>query len=191
MRFLTTVAGLLIFLFVVDCVHANQGSKEEIVFIRKYREYGWKEYGADGVRFPHPIQTLVDFYLVEYRLDATHLTLTKMSASRPPVRTVLLTVSLNRVQRRAAQKGLRTANPSLIQQQCNSNTVIIDDGFHLNVTLTKSDTSQSFSWDGNYVRELVEFLDVINEVSPEKYRFYKSGQQEAFKQSLLHATENP
>ena len=190
MRFLVCILSLLSF-FLVKSAYAYQVSQGDVVFIREYREYGWKKYGADGVKLLHPIQLLVDFYLVEYRLDATHLTITKMSAAHPSARTILATTSLSQTQRQAMQQGLRKANPSLIEQQCNSNPVIVDDGFHLAVTLTKSTASRTFNWNGNYVPELMAFLEVVNEASPKKYRFYELGQQEAFKQSLLHVTNAP
>ena len=191
MGFLTRIVISLIFLLFVGCVYAHQTAKEEIVFIREYREYGWKEYGADAVKLPRPIQTLVDFYLVEYRLDANHLTIAKLSASHPPVRTALFTALLSRAQRRATQKMLRTADLETIQQQCNANTITVDDGFHLDIMLTKPSDSKSFRWDGNYVSELVAFVDMVNNVSPRKYKFYESGKQEAFKQSLLHRADAP
>jgi hypothetical protein len=184
MRFLNKVVALLVFLFAVGYADASNLKKEEVIFIREYREYGWKEYDANAVRLPRPIQTLIDFYLVEYRLNATHLTITKISKSQPSIRTLIFTTSLSRTQQRAMQKIFSNINPNLIQHKCNSNTTIVDDGFHLDVTLTKSNETKSFIWNGNYVDELILFVDVINRISPEKYRFYELDKQDIFKQSL-------
>lgn len=182
---------LLTFLLVAGHTYAYQTRKEAVVFVREYREYGWKEYGSDSVKLAHPVQTLVDFYLVEYRLTSTHLTISKVSASHPAIHSVLVTAALNQAQRQAMQQVLRTTDPILIQQRCSGSPLVVDDGFRLDVTLTKLNTSKTFSWSGNYVRELVEFLNVVNELSPKKYRFYEPGQQEAFKQSLLRASDAP
>ena len=182
---------MLIFLLDAGVLYAQPDDGEEVVFIREYREYGWKEYGTDAVKLPRPIQTVVDFYLVEYRLNANKLTINKLTASRSPTRTALFNAALSRAQRHATQKILSTANPDIIQQLCNGNTVVVDDGFHLNVTLNKPNVSKSFRWNGNYVNELAALLDVVNKASPEKYKFYESSQQEAFKQSLLRITGTP
>ncbi|GAB2859748.1 hypothetical protein GCM10027044_20020 [Hymenobacter ruber] len=107
------------------------------------------------------------------------------------MRTELFNTSLSRTQRQTKERILSTANPNVIQQQCSSNTATVDDGFHLDVTITKPNISKSFRWNGNYVNELAALLDVINEVSPEKYKFYESSQKEAFKQSLLRNTDTP
>lgn len=109
------ITTLLIFLLNTGNAYVQQADKEEVIFIREYREYGWKEYDADGAKLLRPIQNLVGFYLVEYRLDTTRLTITQLSASRPPVRTELSNVLPSKAQRRAAQKVLSNANPDIIQ----------------------------------------------------------------------------
>jgi hypothetical protein len=190
MKSLAKAAILLNLLLATICVYSYQTGKDEVIFVREYREYGWKEYDANAVKLSRPIQTLADFYLVEYRLDASHLTISKLSATNPPKRTMLFSSTLNRAQRQATQQALRTAVPALIQQQCNTSS-IVDDGFHLDVTLTKLGMRKSFRWNGNYVQELLAFVDVITEVSPKKYRFYEPNQKEAFKESLLHANDTP
>ncbi|GAB3636465.1 hypothetical protein GCM10027422_20550 [Hymenobacter arcticus] len=169
-------------MFAVECSHAYNLGKEEIIFIREYREYGWKEYGADSIKFPHPIQTLIGFYLVEYRLDATRLTITKMPTTPAVVPSILFTTILNRAQQQAMQQAMHTTIPDLIQQQCDA--VMVDDGFHLNVTLTKAGANRSFLWNVNYVYELLEFLDIINKISPEKYKFYRAQDKKIFRQRL-------
>lgn len=181
MNFLRAIF-ILSFLFAVECSHAYNPSKEEVIFIREYRDYGWKEYGADSVKLPRPIQTLLGFYLVEYRLNATRLTISKLPTTPTVVPSILFTITLNRAQQQAMQQAMHTTVPALIQQQCNA--AMVDDGFHLDVTLIKAGANKSFRWNGNYVRELFEFLDIINEVSSEKYKFYQAKDKKVFRQHL-------
>jgi len=184
MKQLIKITVALSFSLMLRPVSAYQKSPAEVLFTREYREYGMKEYGADGTRLARPLQVLTDFYLVEYRLTATHLTISKVSAAHPPTYTVLTTASLSRMQQQTVRQQLRDANPTLLQQQCR--TSLTDDGFYLDVTLSKQAASSRFGWHGNYIPQLVALLKVVNDASPEKYRFYKPNQQEAFINSLPH-----
>lgn len=187
MRFLIKATGLLIFLFTIGYAYAYRISGEEILFTREYREYGWKDHDANGRKFPHPIQTLVDFYSVEYRLNDTRLVIEKVMTGRKLVNTVLSVVQLSRVQRQTTKRLLHTTNFARVQEQCSH--IITDDGFHLDVTSVEHGVNKSFRWNGNNVPELMEFLDVINQASPEKYKFYKESDKNKFKVSLQEYSE--
>ena len=164
-------------------------AKDEVIFVREYRDYGWRYYGSDSVKLAKPLQILLGVYLVEYKLNASSLLIRKRTHGSSGAQAVLFTQVLGKVDSRLASQRLAATQPAQLVQRCQAHPQ--DDGFHLNVTLTKGGSSTSFRWNGSYEADLVDLLALVNKLAPEKYKFYKPGQQEAFNQSLLHAADAP
>ncbi len=162
-------------------------SRDKVVFVREYREYGWRYYGADSVKLSKPLHILLGNYLVDYELDASKIVIHKRVYGRNEVQKVIFTQALSKADGLLVTHYLSASQPAQIAQRCEEHPR--DDGFHLAVTLVKAGRSTKFDWSGSHEPNLLDLLSVVNKLAPQKYIFYEPGQQESFKRSLQYSND--
>ncbi|WP_141106531.1 hypothetical protein [Hymenobacter gelipurpurascens] len=148
----------------------HQKQRLEVKFTLAHREYGWREYGRDSVKFTRPLQYLIDVYQVTYVLNQHEVVLYKTAyqSGATPVRIYSNAISAQHA--RAFRRIMRRANPDSIASR--SNNVWIEDGFQAEVVLTKDRKTTELFWNNNYVPELVALLSIVNATAPEPLKVY-------------------
>ena len=177
-----TCAALLI---IVCSIQGFISNKDEVSFVREYREYGWRYLDADSTK---RLQIILDTYLVEYKINQSKIFIRKRNYGHDKTQQVLFAQTLSKADGRSIARYLSTIQPAQIAQRCKK--FPRDDGFHLYITFTKGNNT-SFNWNGSYEPKLLGMLDIVNKIAPQKYKFYELGQQEKFKKSLLNVNEIP
>lgn len=178
---------LLILLALCSCVNTNKHREHhmhrlEVKFSLPHREYGWREYGSDSVKFSRPMQYLIDIYRATYVLDEHKLVLYKTAyqSGSAPIR--ICSNPISPQQARAFRQILRRSNPDSLVLR--GNNVAADDGFQSVVALTKAGKTTELFWNNNYVPELVALLSIVNAASPEPFKIYPVAKEADFIQSL-------
>lgn len=178
---------LLILLFLCSCASAirqqkHQRQRLEAKFTLAHREYGWREYGRDSVKFSRPLQYLIDVYQVTYVLNQHEVVLYKTvyQSGTTPVRVYSNAISAQ--QARAFRQIMRRAKPDSIASR--SNNVWIEHGFQAEVLLTKDRKKTELFWNNNYVPELVALLSIVNATAPESLKVYPVTKEADFIQYL-------
>jgi hypothetical protein len=176
-------------LLIAWSTQAFMPSRDKVVFVREYREYGWRYYGADSVKLVRPLQVLTGLYKIYYEIDASKIIIRKRAYGRNEVQKILVNQVFSKADSRLVTQYLSASQPAQIAQRCEEHPR--DDGFHLDVTLVKAGKSTKFDWSGSHEPILLDLLTIVNKLAPQKYKFYELGQQERFKKSLLFISDNP
>jgi hypothetical protein len=183
---------LLMLFFLCSCATAIQHREHqkkplEAKFTLAHREYGWREYDRDSVKFSRPIQYIIDFYRVTYVLNQHEVVLYKTAyqSGATPIR--IGSYGMSAQQARAFRRIMRHANPDSMALR--SNNVWANDGFQAEVTITKAGKVTELFWNNNYVPELVALLSIANATSPETLRIYSVGEENDLIQRLKASSD--
>lgn len=172
----------------------SQRNADDVIFYRdSFYDYIWKVYD-DTARVKKPRIVGIDgVYPLEYKLNSKELQIIKHERSyafRGPIEQgeVISQQTLNKTQRNKFKRVMRQVNMEKITDASSfTPTSVTEHGFRLHVALTKDGKQEKFFWDNKYVEDLVSLLIIVNDLSPEKYRFYRN--EETFVQSLKEDTK--
>lgn len=146
---------------------ALPAGKNEVVFARYFREYGWRFYGSDGKKLDRPMQSILDVYGVDYRLTPDSLLVGKRPYLSKERQTLLYSQALSKADSQlVAQMLAATALETL------GNTTI-EDG--LVATVTLGGHSTSFAVGGEPT--IMSLLYMIDRLAPLKYKLYEPGER--------------
>ncbi|MHA6249458.1 hypothetical protein ACXYMU_16060 [Pontibacter sp. CAU 1760] len=177
--------------------NTNEVSKrnaDEVIFHRdSLYDYTWKVYD-DTTRVKKPrIVGINGVYPLEYKLNSKELQIIKHERSfsfREPTEQgeLIFQQTLNTAQRNKFERVMKQVNMEKITDASSfTPTSVAEDGFRLHIALTKDGKQEKFAWNNKYVEDLVSLLVIANNLSPEKYRFYRN--EETFVQSLKKDTK--
>lgn len=174
---------LLILLLIAACnsnlPRGKKADNDEVIFsIKGYREYGWTEYGSDSIKLKNPVPTVVAIYWLEYKLNANELIAYKLTGKSYSVKEILYQKPLTKQQSKLYKQVMAKADMDYLAEY--SSTYGIDDGFYINVIMTKGTKSRKIFWSNKYVPELVKLLSIVNDIAPEKYKFYQDDKKDQF-----------
>ncbi len=173
------IIGFIALPLCVSCINFKENKQEhnKVVFVNEgYREYGWKEYDKDSIQFRKPMRVILDLYTVEYHLNNRGLIIYKVKKNKNYVtRKVMYKQTLNREQMREFKKLFTEIKLDSISHV--SSSLGVDDGFGVNVIISKNKQKKEIYWSNMYVPDLVKLLSIVNRLSPKKYKFYVNEEQ--------------
>lgn len=168
MKLLLNILACFVLLLTACSYRPFIKKKDKVLFARVYRDYSLTSYGADSVKLAKPLQILLGVYFIEYELSSSHLIIRKRDLGDTVAKTVLLTQTLSKADSRLVSHRLANIHPAELARRAQDNQH--DDGLQLNITLTKADSITTFNWDGRNESDLTELLNIVNNLSTEKYK---------------------
>lgn len=139
---------LLVLLLHCSCANVlkhqeDQRHPNEIKFSFPHREYAWREYDRDSVKFARPMPYLTDVYQILYVLNQGEMVLYKTAYCSGCTPTRIFTKAISAQQTRLFRQIMRRVTPYSLASQ--SNNVWAEDGFQAEVTITKAGKTTKIS----------------------------------------------
>ncbi|GAB3835221.1 hypothetical protein GCM10028821_31270 [Hymenobacter jeollabukensis] len=152
---------------------------EEIRFALYHREYGDRVLNQGPGKPPRIIPYIKDGYPIVYVLSKIELSIYKIAEKQ---KYIIYTKKLNEKQAKEFKEYF--AKTDVTSLAGSSIAASVDDGFQVDVTVSKANNITTFRWSNVYIKPLVELLDIANVLSPNEFRFYKPSDKSLFVEQL-------